>query len=33
MIVASKGTDLELNADKLSTWSYLEIRIQDEVTI
>ena len=24
---------LEVNADKLSTWSCLEIRMQDEVTV
>jgi hypothetical protein len=32
-IVASKETGLELNADKTSTWSCLEIRTQDEVTV
>ena len=33
LIVASKETGLEVNADKLSTWSCLEIRMQDEVTV
>ena len=31
-VVASKETELEVNADK-STWSCLEIRMHDEVTI
>ena len=31
--VASKEIGREVNADKLSTWSCLEIRMQDEVTI
>ena len=31
--VASKETGLEVTADKLSTWSCLKIRMQDEVTI
>jgi len=30
---ASKGARLEVNAYKLRTWSFLEIRTQDEVTI
>jgi len=30
---ASKVTRLEVTADKLSTWSCLEIRMQDKVTI
>ena len=33
LIVASKEIVLEVDADKLSTWSCLEIRMQDEVTI
>jgi len=35
LIVASKEIGLEANADKTkySTWSCLEIRMQDEVTI
>ena len=33
LVVASQETELEGNADKLSIWSCLEIRIQDEVTI
>jgi len=33
LIVASKETGLEVTADKLSTWSCLEIRMQDKVTI
>jgi hypothetical protein len=33
LIVASKEIGLEVNAGKLSTWSCLEIRIQDEVTV
>jgi hypothetical protein len=32
LIVASKEAGLEVNADRLSTWSCLEIRMQDEVT-
>jgi len=32
LVVASKETGLEINADK-STWSGLEIRMHDEVTI
>ena len=33
LIVASKETGLEVNTDKLSTWSCLEIGIQDKVTM
>jgi hypothetical protein len=33
LVVASKKVGVEVNADKLSTWSCLEIRMQDEVTI
>jgi len=33
LIVASKETELEVNADKISTWSCLEIRMHDEVTV
>ena len=33
LIVSSKETGLEVNADKLSKWSCLEIRMQDEVTV
>ena len=29
----SKETGLKVNADNLKTWSCLEIRMQDEVTI
>jgi len=32
LVVASKESGLEVNADK-STWSCLEIRMQDEVTL
>jgi hypothetical protein len=31
--VASKETGIDVNADKLSTWSFLEVRKQDEVTV
>ena len=31
--VASKEIGLEVNAKKLSTWSCLEIKMQDEVTV
>jgi len=31
--VASKENGLEVNADETSTWSGLEIEMQDEVTI
>jgi hypothetical protein len=33
LAVASKEIGLEVNDDKTNTWSCLEIRIQDEVTI
>jgi len=33
LLVGSKEIGLEANADKLGTWSCLEIRTQDEVTI
>jgi len=33
LLVASKETRLEVNADKASTWSRLEIRMQDEITV
>jgi hypothetical protein len=33
LIVARKESELEVNAVNLSTWSCLEIRMQDEVTI
>jgi len=33
LVVASKKNGLEVNADKLSTWSCPEIRMQDKVTI
>jgi len=33
LIVASKEIGLEVNADKLSTWSCLKNRMQDEVTV
>jgi len=33
LIVASKEIGLEVNADKLSSWSCLEIRMQDKVTV
>jgi hypothetical protein len=33
LMVASKETGLEVNAEKLSTWSGLEISLQDEITI
>jgi hypothetical protein len=33
LIVASQGIREEVNADKLSRWSCLEIIMQDEVTI
>jgi hypothetical protein len=32
LVVASKEIGLEVNADKLSTWSYLKTRMQYEVT-
>jgi len=33
LVVASKEIGLEVNGDKISTWSCLEIRMQDEVTM
>jgi hypothetical protein len=33
IVAASKDIGLEVNAKKLNTWSCLEIRMQDEVTI
>jgi len=33
VVVVIKGVDYKLNADKLCTWSCLEIRMQGEVTI
>jgi len=33
LVVASKEIGLEVNFDKLRTWSCLEIRMQDEVTM
>ena len=33
LVVANKEIGLEVNADKTSSWSYLEIRMQDEVTV
>jgi len=33
LVVASKETDLEVNADKTKYWSCLEVRMQDEVTV
>jgi hypothetical protein len=33
LVVASKEIGLEVNADKLSSWSYLEFRMQDEVKV
>jgi hypothetical protein len=33
LVVASKETGLEVNIDKLTTWSCLEVRMQDEVTV
>jgi hypothetical protein len=32
LAVASKEMGLEVNAGKVSTWPFLEIRIQDDVT-
>ena len=32
LVIASKETGLEVNADKTSTWPCLEIRMLDEVT-
>ena len=33
LVVASKEIGIEVNADKFSAWSCLEIRMQDEVRI
>jgi hypothetical protein len=33
LVVASQEIGLEVNADKLSTWSRPDIRMQDEVTL
>jgi len=33
LVVVSEETELELNVGNLSTWSCLEIRMQDKVTI
>ena len=33
LLVASKEIGLEENADTIKTWSYLEIRMQEDVTI
>jgi hypothetical protein len=33
LVVVSKEIGLEVNADKISTWSCLNIRTQDEITI
>jgi hypothetical protein len=33
LVVASKEIGLEVNADKITTWSCLEIRWQDEITV
>jgi len=33
LLVSSKEIGLEVNTDQLSTWSRLEIRMKDEVTI
>jgi len=33
LVVASKESGLEVNADKLSTWSCLAITTQEEVTV
>jgi hypothetical protein len=33
LLVASKNNELEVNADKISAWSVLEIRMQDVMTI
>jgi len=32
-VVASMEIGLEVNSDKLSTWSCLEIRMQDKATV
>jgi len=33
LVVASMEIGLEVNADKTSTWSCLEIRMQDDITV
>ena len=33
LAVASKETEIEVNADKISTWSCLEIRMQDKFVV
>ena len=33
LVAATRENGLEVNADKLSTWSCLEIRMQDELTL
>jgi len=33
LVVASKEIGLEINADKVCTWSYHEFGMQDEVTL
>jgi len=33
LVVSSKETGLGVNAEKLSTWSCLEIRMQDEIAV
>ena len=33
LVVASKEIGLEVNAIKLSTWSCLEIRMKDKITV
>jgi hypothetical protein len=33
LVVASEKIGLEVNAEKLSTWSCPEIKMQDEVTV
>jgi hypothetical protein len=33
LVLASKETGLDVNADKISAWSCLEIRMQDEFTL
>ena len=33
LVAATREIGLEVSADKLSTWSCLEIRMQDEITV
>ena len=33
LIKTSRDSGVEVNADKLSTWPCIEIRMQDEVTV